>query len=156
MRALAALLLATLPCAALAQESGASTAAESTIHRHLGFFFRATAGLGYLSSSSSWSDGPQPPVSGVSVPLGLAVGGAVAEDWILAGEVWGGFSLKTADGLSRTLFVYGYAVAVTHYFLPVNVYLSLSPGITRLTFERGNAAISTDYGPGVKVAVGKE
>ena len=153
MRALV-VLLATLPCAALAQESGASAPVESTVHRHLGFFFRADIGVGYLSSSSGGA--PQLASSGVSVPLGLAVGGAIAEDWILAGEVWGGFLPKSSNGVSQTLFVYGYSLAVVHYFMPANVYLSFAPGITRLTFETGNTAVSSDWGPGAKLAVGKE
>ena len=78
---------------------------ESTAHRHLGFFFRADLGVGYLSSSAHASDGPFPPVSGVFGPLGLAVGGAVAENWILAGELWGGFSPSTSDGQRPTLLL---------------------------------------------------
>ena len=155
MRSLAVLMLATLPGAALAQDQ-ALAPVESTAHRHLGFFFRADIGVGYLHSSSSWSDGPQPPVSGVSVPLGLAVGGAIAGDWILAGEVWGGYTPKRVDGPSQTLLLYGYAVAVVHYFMPANVYLSFAPGISRLSFETGNVSVSSDWGPGMKFALGKE
>ena len=149
MRAL--VLLLTLPCAALAEEP---VPADSTVHRHLGFFFRADIGVGYLSSSTGGA--PQLATSGVSVPLGLAVGGAIAEDWILAGEIWGGFAPKAVNGVSQTLFVYGYSLAVVHYFMPANVYLSFAPGITRLSFETGNVSTSTDWGPGAKLAVGKE
>lgn len=151
MRAHTALLLATLPASALAQEP---VPAESTVHRHLGFFFRADIGVGYLSSSTGGA--PQLTLNGASVPLGLAVGGAIAEDWILAGEIWGGFLPKSVNGVSQTLFVYGYSLAVVHYFMPANVYLSFAPGITRLTLETGNTASSTSWGPGGKLAVGKE
>jgi len=151
MRALAVLLLA-LPASALAQEGQALAPVESTVHRHLGFFFRADIGLGYLSSPNAHSEGP-PPISGLSVPLGLAVGGAVAENWILAGEIWGGFTASTGN---RTLFVYGYSLAVVHYFMPANVYLSFAPGIARFSVETGNVTMSSNYGPGFKLAVGKE
>jgi len=155
MRALAISLLAILPGSSLAQETGTSAPVASTAHRHLGFFFRADVGVGYVTSPNKNSEGP-PPISGVSVPLGLAVGGAVAENWILAGEVWGGFTPKTVDGVSQTLFVYGYSLAVVHYFMPANVYLSLAPGVARITIERGNLSVSSNYGPGLKFAVGKE
>jgi hypothetical protein len=151
MRSLAILVLAILPSAALAQDP---VTTDSTVHRHLGFFFRADIGVGYLSSSSGGAR--QLSSSGVSVPLGLAVGGAIAEDWILAGEIWGGFLPKSVNGVNQTLFVYGYSLAVVHYFMPANVYLSFAPGITRLTFETGNTAVSTDWGAGAKLAVGKE
>jgi len=159
MRAPAVLLLTMLPCAALAQGDQAPGQVESTTHRHLGFFFRADIGVGYVHSSSSWSDGPQPPVSGVGVPLGLAVGGAISEDWILAGEVWG-LAGQNADAQGKGLLAYGYALAVVHYFMPANVYLSASPGITRLVFvtniTTGATSVNSDWGPGVKLALGKE
>jgi hypothetical protein len=156
MRSLAVLMVATLPFAALAQENPAAGPVESTVHRHLGFFFRADIGVGYVHSSSSWSDGPQPPVSSVSIPIGLAVGGAIAEDWILAGEVWGLAGPQNVNPPGKGLLMWGYAVAVVHYFMPANVYLSASPGITRLMFVTGNTSVSSDWGPGVKVALGKE
>ena len=149
MRALAVLVLLMLPGAAPAEEP---LPADSTVHRHLGFFFRADVGLGYLSSPNQQSEGPAP-ISGLSVPLGLAVGGAVAENWILAGEVWGGFTTSTGN---RTLFVYGYSLAVVHYFMPANVFISFAPGIARFSIETGNVSVSSNYGPGFKFAVGKE
>jgi hypothetical protein len=155
MRALAALLLATLPCVSVAQETGTSVAGESTVHRHLGFFFRADVGVGYLASLTGASDGP-PDLSGMSVPLGLAVGGAVAENWILAGEVWGGFSRTNAEDSKQTLFVYGYALALVIYGMPANLYLSFAPGITRLRIETASATTNSDWGFGVKMAFGKE
>jgi len=155
MRALAVLLVLTLSRTTAAQETGASPPAESTAHRHLGFFFRATIGVGYLTSSTGDSEG-LPELNGASVPLGLAVGGAVAENWILAGEVWGGFSPTTAFGISRTVFVYGYSLAVVHYLMPANVYLSFAPGLTRVSIETGNVTVTTQYGGGGKLALGKE
>jgi hypothetical protein len=156
MRFLAALLVVTLPFAVAAQESPTPMPVESTVHRHLGFFFRADIGVGYVHSSSAASDGPQPPVSSLSIPIGFAVGGAVAEDWILAGEIWGVAGPQDVDPPGKGLLVYGYALAVVHYFMPANVYLSVAPGITRLMFVTGNTSVSSDWGPGVKLALGKE
>ena len=154
MRAL--LIVAMLPSAVLAQDAGMAMPAESTVHRHLGFFFRADIGVGYVHSSSSSSDGPQPSVSAASVPIGLAVGGAIFEDWIFAGELWGAAAPQTTNGMRQGLLVYGYAVAVVHYFMPANVYVSLAPGISRLTFVIADVGVNSDWGPGLKLAIGKE
>jgi hypothetical protein len=156
MRAVAVLLLATLPCAALAQENSRSRRPSPPLTGTSGSSSRADIGVGYVHSSSTWSDGPQPPVSAVSIPIGFAVGGAIAEDWILAGEIWGVAGPQNVDPPGKGLLVWGYAVAVVHYFMPANVYLSASPGITRLMFVTGNTSVSSDWGPGVKVTLGKE
>ena len=156
MRFLAVLLLGTMPCAGLAQENPAFAPVESTAHRHLGFFFRADIGVGYVHSSSSWSDGPQPPVSAVSIPIGLAVGGAVAEDWILAGEIWGLAGPQNVQPPGKGFLMYGYSLAVVHYFMPANVYVSIAPGVTRLMFVSGDVTVNGDWGPGGKLAIGKE
>jgi hypothetical protein len=95
-------------------------------------------------------------VSAVSIPIGLAFGGAVTEDWILAGEVWGIAGPQNVSPPGKGLLAWGYALAVVHYFTPANVYLSASPGITRLMFVTGNTHVSSDWGPGLKVALGKE
>jgi hypothetical protein len=136
---------------------------DPTAHRHLGFFFRANVGVGYLWSGAS-DAGTSDTISSVSIPLGLAVGGAVAEDWILAAEAWGGFGpapkftsgSATATTPDSTFYVNGLGLAVVHYFMPSNVYLSLCPGIARLSLETQNVTGQTQYGFGAKLAVGKE
>src|SRR5262249_56674629 len=60
---------------------------DPTAHRHLGFFFHLDVGGGYFYSSAGTGTGVS--ISGPAAPLGLAVGGAVAENWIVAGELWG-------------------------------------------------------------------
>jgi hypothetical protein len=112
MRLLAVLMLATLPCTALAQEIPALASVESTAHRHLGFFFRADIGVGCLHNSGDGSVGSQPSVSAGSIPIGLAVGGAVAEDWILAGEIWGLAGPQDVQPPGKGVLVYGYSLAV--------------------------------------------
>jgi hypothetical protein len=155
MRLLAALLLTTLPCASLAQQDQTPAQVESTAHRHLGFFFRADIGAGYVHNSGNGS-GLQPPVSALSIPIGLAVGGAVAEDWILAGEIWGIAGPENVNPPGKGLLVYGYALAIVHYFMPANVYVSIAPGVSRLMFVTADVGVSSDWGPGGKLAIGKE
>ena len=156
MRLLAILLLAMLPCAAGAQENPSLPPVESTAHRHLGFFFRADIGVGYVHNTGNGSVGSQPSVSAVSIPIGLAVGGAVAEDWILAGEIWGLAGPQDVQPPGKGVLVYGYSLAVVHYFMPANVYVSFAPGVSRLMFVSGDVTVNGDWGPGGKLALGKE
>src|SRR5215470_9946868 len=78
----------TVPLVVLGQENGPAPSTESTVHRHLGFFLHLDIGVGYLGTSASQSAGGST-LSGAALPLSIAIGGAVAEDWILAGELWG-------------------------------------------------------------------
>ena len=155
MRAFPVLLLATLPCATLAQETPLPAPLESTVHRHLGFFFRADIGVGYVHDSGNGT-GSQATVSAVSIPIGLAVGGAVAEDWILAAELWGLAGPQDVNPPGKGFLLWGYSVAIVHYFMPANVYVSIAPGVTRLMFVTADVGVSSDWGPGGKLAIGKE
>jgi hypothetical protein len=166
--------LLLLPWPALAQDEpipqppsspapAAVPAVDPTAHRHLGLFVHFDLGAGYFRSWASTS-GVEASISGPAVPVGIAVGGAVSENWILAGEVWGslapspkltfGGSSSSAD--DSTVTVEGVGLALTHYFMPANVYLTLTPAITLLSNRTGDTTASTDYGFGAKLAVGKE
>jgi len=171
--------LVVLPSPALAQDvdgsalptspgpitpaSSPTPPADPTAHRHLGFFFRADVGVGYVWSGAS-EGGTTVSVSSIAVPVGFAVGGAVAENWILAGEGWGSygpsprlkFGSSSASASDTEFYVTGFGLAVVHYFMPANVYLSLTPGVSRLTSQSGGSTGQTQLGFGAKLAVGKE
>lgn len=163
MRFLAVLLLVTLSGSALAQESGSPGPVDSTAHRHVGFFFRADLGVGYLHSSAE-QGGTGETVSSVSVPLALAVGGAVAENWILGAELWFAdgpapritLGSASASPPSSSVFLGNLGLVVVHYFMPLNVYVSLAPGISRLELSSQGSTAHTNYGFGTKLALGKE
>ena len=135
---------------------------DPTAHRHLGFFFHLDLGAGYFYSSAG--TGTTLSISGPAAPLGIAIGGAVSENWILSGETWGsiapnprvgyGGTSSSADNTSVSLEAIG--LGVTHYFMPANVYLTVTPALTVLTFRSQNDSSSTNYGFGAKLAVGKE
>src|SRR5262249_54018874 len=136
--------------------------ADSTVHRHLGLFLHFDLGAGYVRSWASSSG--EVSISGPAVPVGIAVGGAVSENWILAGEVWGtlapnpkvsfGGSSSSADDTTMSLEAFG--LGLTHYFMPANVYLAFTPAVTLLSFRSGSSTSSTNYGFGAKLATGKE
>jgi len=149
------------PSAPAAPPRPAVTPADPTVHRHLGLFLHFDLGAGYLRS---WASSSDVSVSGPAVPVGVAVGGAVSENWIVAGEVWGtlapnpkvsfGGSSSSADDTTMSLEAFG--LGLTHYFMPANVYLTFTPAVALLSFRSGNSTSSTNYGFGAKLAAGKE
>lgn len=169
MRTWLVVCLAMLPAVAGAQEAVSVAPApvvlapgpppDSTVHRHLGFFFRVDVGVGYLHSSTGARS-----ISGVGVPLGFAVGGAVTENLILAAEGWGtgapgpsqtsGGTTSTTVGSTLALGAFG--LNVTYYFMPANIYLSVTPAITSLNIIDYTGNVEGTAGFGLKVALGKE
>lgn len=134
--------------------------------RHLGFFIRPELGVGYVSSKAS-EGGATLKISGSGATLGLAVGGAVSENFIVGGHVWeiiasspeveasaGGLSASgTADGTSALV---GYGLLLNWYFMPSNAYLALTPSLTRLVAENDGSTGRSEWGVGLRAAVGKE
>ena len=156
------MVLAILPSAALAQGEDVP-AADPTAHRHVGFYVHVEAGVGYLRSSASVS-GTTVAISSVSIPIAVSLGGAVTENWILAGEAWGSYgpTPKMSAGSSPAsvsdtdFYLSGFGLAVVHYIMPANVFLSLTPGVTRISIESGGTKEQTELGFGAKLALGKE
>jgi hypothetical protein len=136
---------------------------DPTAHRHLGFFFRLDVGLGYLQSSTGSRSG-----SGVAAAFGFAVGGAVTENFILAGECWATANTPSQTVNGQTLNVEGASMGIggcglnlTHYLMPLNAYLSLIPAVTFLSLTtmpgaQGYPDVESSAGFGLKVALGKE
>jgi len=161
--------LLVLPALARAQEGvspGPPPAApapaapvDPTVHRHLGFFFHLDVGGGYFTTSTSQS-GVSLSASGAAMLLSLAVGGAVGEDWILAGELWGTAAPSPGGSIASgaTIGLSGVGLNVTHYFMPLNLFLSLTPSATVVSIDTGNGGTAgrTELGFGAKVALGKE
>ena len=164
-RLLAAVLwLSSLPALALAlaQEGPptppVATPVAATAHRHLGFFLHLDLGGGYLYSSTSLGNVTLS-AKGASLLLSVAVGGAVAENTILAGELWGSAapSPSGVTGSDATMGLSAIGLNVTHYFMPANVFLSFTPSATLLTIDNGSGTVGrTQVGPGARLAIGKE
>ncbi|HET8734705.1 MAG TPA: hypothetical protein VFM45_13145 [Anaeromyxobacteraceae bacterium] len=161
---LAAALALVLAAPAAAQETAPPAAREAgspTAHRHLGFALRLDAGIGGMGVTAPSAVDSRSSVSG---GLGVVVGGAVAENLILGGDLWGTGMMgrwsmmqsgDTAHGLG------GVGLNVTYYLMPANVYLSASPSVTTLTsMTHSNVTSSTNVtgsvGFGAKLSVGKE
>lgn len=132
---------------------------DPTAHRHLGFALRLDAGIGGIGISAP---SPMPSSSNVSGSFGIIIGGAVTENLILAGDLWGtgvfgGYGMMQNGGTGYG--VGGLGLNVTYYFMPVNVYVSASPSVTTLTsmtHSNSTTSATSSAGFGAKIAVGKE
>ncbi|HVP66830.1 MAG TPA: hypothetical protein VMT17_06165 [Anaeromyxobacteraceae bacterium] len=131
--------------------------------RHKGFFLRMDGGFGYLGSSAS-QGGLSVSVNGFSSQFGVAVGAAIVENLILAGDFWGAIAWApsvtvsggTANGGSVSSNLIGIGPHVTYYFMPANVYVSVTPSVTWVSLSYADQTASTKAGFGMKFALGKE
>jgi hypothetical protein len=159
--------LVLFPALAQAQTPPPAPPADPTVHRHLGFFLRLDAGVGYLGSSTSVG-GIGSSMSGVAIPFGFAIGGAVTEDFIIAGDLWGvaavspSFSTggQTLPSSHSSFGLGGIGLNLTYYFMPHNIYVSVTPSVVGLSItESSNGTTTTSTskaGFGAKVGLGKE
>jgi hypothetical protein len=137
----------------------AGYAAPPGYHQHDGFFLQLDAGFGGMGSTAS-----DLKLSGSAGQFSVAVGGAVAENFILAGQAWGiavnspdvsvsGQRIGSADA---TLGLSGIGLNLTYYFMPINLYVSATPSIGALSLKQGGVTYQTDDGFALRLAVGKE
>lgn len=160
--ALLAAVLALLPVAAGAQDP-AETPHDPGAHRHLGFFLRLDGGIGFLGTSAYVND-VAASVSGVSIPFGAVAGWAVAENLVVAGDFfftlaptpvfsYGGRNETPSDsGLS----LLGIGPHLTWYFMPDNIYVSVTPALVIRTLRSFGNYEGARVGFGAKIAVGEE
>lgn len=134
-----------------------------------GLFIRLTAGLGYLYATET-AGGPTYSYSGLGGTAGLAIGGVIAPNLILFGELMGtsvtdaqldyGDGSYSYSGIDVTLL--GFGPGLAYYIQPTNVYLSATLAFSKLSFGSYDyyygdyAAADTDMGIGGSFAVGKE
>lgn len=137
----------------------AGVARADGVHTHDGFYLRMGTGPSYMRASASGS-GSDVTVSGNGLELGVAVGGSVAENLSLFGEVASSVSEAPTveqDGSERvasrnSASVGGVGPRVAYYFMPLNLYVS---GTLMLSRYKSAATVSR-LGPGVSLMVGKE
>ncbi len=133
-------------------------------HEHDGFFLQMDLGLGAMSSKAS-SGGTDVELSGTAGQFSIALGGVVAPNFIVAGQLWGvsvsspdvkvnGQSLGSVSDSSIGLS--GIGVNLTYYFMPINIYVSATPSIGVLSAKQGGNSYDTKNGFAIRLAAGKE
>jgi hypothetical protein len=137
---------------------------DVTANRHVGFFLRPDLGFGFMSASED-SGGSTMTISGASALGGIAIGGAVSENLILAVHVFDGVAVNpdvsvsgfgSSSTTNTTLTMWGVGPELTWYVMPENIYLSGTVGFTKMTLEQGGNSGDTDWGIGARFSVGKE
>ncbi len=149
---------------ALGSPATATGQVPAGFHRHDGMFLRFQLGFGGLSSA-----GTNVELSGSAGSFALGLGYAVIDDLVLFGEVYddvnaapkltqGGVASTTTSNVTHTLF--GYGAGLAWYAASWNAYVSATVGVGQLDLEwptaLGPQKFSTQYGPVVRLSVGKE
>ena len=166
----AAILMAGSTAAANAAEDASAEVARpnptskalDTTHRHLGLFIRPDVGIGYFRASAS-PGGVDTSLSGLAGTFGIAVGGAISENSILAFHVWdmvvtnptyttGGTTYENVDA---TVTIMAFGPQYTAYTAD-NVYFSVTPALTRGSISTQGSTSDSDWGFGLRGAIGKE
>ena len=155
LRSVTAVGLALLWAAALADEASAVAnqgeaqcpPVDLTTHRHFGFYLHLDEGIGGMRSSApgGWVQ------SGVTTGrLGIAIGGALSENVILAGRAWNLDRIERAQD-TTDVSISGVGPEFIAYFMPANIFVSVAPLLTSLKVNN-----SSYGGVGLLGAVGKE
>lgn len=137
--------------------------ADDTFHRHKGFFVRLDAEGGYLNTKASQGNTTLT-FSGGGGGIGFGIGGALAENVILYFHVYDllAFNPSVSDGTNTvstsntSLGTVGYGLGFSYYFMPTNLYLSITLAAAALTSETNNVRSNAKIGPGGRLAFGKE
>ena len=145
-------------------EAPASAAvAEPPQHQHEGVFLRAELGAGFRSMSTT--DAGSAKTSGAGAGFAIAVGGPVADNLILLGELTvdsaqnptvqvGSRSVETTDASFALL---GLGPGITYYVMPANVHFGATILLTEATLTyKGEKIAETDLGFGGLLRVGKD
>jgi hypothetical protein len=140
----------------------ATTKALDTRHRHEGFYIRPDLGFGYLRASGS-PGGVDASIGGAGATFGIAVGGTVSENSVLAFHLWDmvvsnpSYSIggTTVENIDATLTLLAFGPQYTHY-TPDNLYFSLTPSLTRATLTSQGSTEDSNWGFGMRAAIGKE
>ncbi|MGD0838920.1 MAG: hypothetical protein ABSB49_19975 [Polyangia bacterium] len=132
---------------------------------HNSLFLQLTAGVGYLTASETVG-GIGYTYSGAGFTISGAMGGAIAPNLILYGEILGtsivdanlsGGGTSGYSGYDMTLF--GIGPGIAYYFEPVNVYLAGTLTLSKMFFSdtnTGSPENDTDWGVGAAFKAGKE
>jgi hypothetical protein len=140
-----------------------STQRSSPGHHHRGFYVRVDGGAAY--QVQSWTeDSIDYKYSDLGVSGGVSFGSAIAEDVIFGGRIFFGVLSKpsySVGGVSQStnassVAVIGGGPELVYYFMPIDMYVSVTLAVTRQMREINRQTGSTDPGFGAQIMLGKE
>ena len=127
-----------------------------------GFFLRLSTGPGFAKTRLN-SNNAAMKLSGETADLNFAIGGIISPNLALHATLYGwlvqdpdvevsGISGKGSGDLDLNAF----GVGLTYYFMPVNIYISGSGGLGKLSADGEENVGETKEGPVFDMTVGKE
>jgi len=129
-------------------------------HEHDGFFLSLSTGPAYASIDDKFQSTTLK-YSGWGASFDVRIGGTVAQNLILTGDIMG-WSLSNPEvtgygSLSNTNFVQStIGAGLTYYFMPVNMFISGTVGIAGFSLETKGTSATTHKGLGIYVKAGKD
>jgi hypothetical protein len=124
-------------------------------------------GMGYMDSSAKANETffIFDSSHGFALDFNFAIGGAVKENLILAGEFWStwlpspdlslrGVSVPRGSGFWNA--TYGLGPSFTWFLMPTNVFFSVTPSVTWTSFSDYYSTYTTNAGFGTHAMIGKE
>lgn len=126
---------------------------------HDGFFLRLQTGPGAVSASR----GPAS-LQAMSGSLGVALGGSVAKNLILYGELLHQRAFDPKVEIDGTRFasndpaltLTSFGPGLAYYIMPANLYLSASALLSQVELREGRGRSTNDLGYGGRFSLGKE
>jgi hypothetical protein len=141
-----------------------SSFGQKGVHQHDGFFLRMLGGIGYAELVEKDGLDSDIKFSGAASSARFQIGGTVSYNLIIYGEFGGVMQTDpkmewmgqtaTATNLSASAFDFG--GGVTYYFMPVNVYFSVSLHGSRAELKYNNIKAESEFGFGFNAMFGKE
>jgi len=139
-------------------------------HKHDGFLFRATLGPAYINAGTDDTSLPDDPrrIYGGAIALTITLGGAVAENFVIFGTLWGTAATgptieyvdeSTIDSDSNVSMSFsGIGAGLTYFIMPINLYLSGALSLATLQLEDAATGLTgeSEVGFDVQALVGKE
>lgn len=133
-------------------------------HEHRGLFLRMNAGLGFMSMEADDADLN---LDGAALGFGGAVGGAVASNLILFGEL---LTVVTEPGSEESIpggdrvkhtAIGAIGPGLAYYFMPINLHVgaTLVLAVASVGTEEGDGDRrdrQTEAGPGLSLTVGRD
>jgi opacity protein-like surface antigen len=159
----------TLAAAALVQIRPAAaepTVIDATAHTHRGVYVQFTPGIGAVATGTKLANDTDVSLAGPGSSIGVNVGYAVAENWLLGLELsgavvfgptlkQGGMEVKSDESVKWSTYYAG--VAASHYFMPLNLRVGLGVGALQMALDLPNLPQETSKtGVAARLVVAKE
>jgi len=140
--------------------------ADAPVHTHDSMYVQLTPGIGAVATATKLADDTEVSLSGAASSLGIGIGFAVAENWLLGLDLsgalvlgptlkQGGMEVKSDQSVKWSTYYVG--VAASHYFMPLNLRVGLGIGALQMALDLPHLPMETSKtGAAARLVIGKE